>query len=179
MAATPGNKNAGLFTLLPSFPDLCDLKIRGPTSIVHSSLKEDFLKPRSTLIFLSGMFAVGASLAKDLDSAHSGASGLRLTPRQSDQILLSDANTSLRRMEASLSDYLVAFNSSQDGGRRRLGLPLASLGDSGFKVAYDLSGKSVMAQWTYSQVSPKGNSLNFQTYLGQSGGLNFVLRAVF
>lgn len=137
------------------------------------------MKSRSALIFLFGVYAASASLAQEVISASSGATGLALTPRQSDQLMLSDANTSFRRIESSLSDYLVAFNSGQDGGRRRLGLPLASLGDSGFKVAYDLSGKSVMAQWTYSQVSPKGNSLNFQTYLGQSGGLNFVLRADF
>ncbi|MBT9505370.1 hypothetical protein [Rhodoferax sp.] len=95
------------------------------------------------------------------------------------RMLVSDAHASLRRIEASLSDYLVAFSPGLDGDRRRLGLPLASVANRGFKVAYDLSGKGVMAQWTYSQVSAKGNSWNFHTYLGQSGGLSFVLRADF
>lgn len=94
-------------------------------------------------------------------------------------MLVSDAHASLRRIEASLSDYLVAFGPGLDGDPRRPGLPLASVVDRGFKVAYDLSGKSVMAQWTYSQVSAKGSRLNFHTYLAQSGGLNFVLRADF
>ena len=36
-------------------------------------------------------------------------------------------------------------------------------------VAYDLSGRNVMAQWNFAQTSAFGTKINYRAYVGESG----------
>ena len=56
-----------------------------------------------------------------------------------------------------------------DGDSARLGIPLASFAEGQLNVAYDLSGRNVMAQWNFAQTSAFGTKINYRAYVGESG----------
>lgn len=94
-------------------------------------------------------------------------------------ITLANAEPLRNRLEASLKDYLVAFDSQLSKERYRVGLPLASFANKQVDVAYDLSGKNVMAQWRFAQSSAAGQRFDYQAYVGASGSVSLVLSSRF
>jgi delta 1-pyrroline-5-carboxylate dehydrogenase len=100
-------------------------------------------------------------------------------PSDADALRVSEAKASRRNIEASLKDYLVVFDSGRDSDHPRLGLPLASFGDGRVNLAYDLSARHVMAQWTLAQTSAYGKKVNYRAYLGESGVVNLTMSTRF
>ena len=75
--------------------------------------------------------------------------------QNADKLLTAHARDSRVKLESSVKDYLVVFNSHQDLDRARVGIPLASFADGAVNIAYDLSGRNVMAQWTFAQLGER------------------------
>lgn len=96
-----------------------------------------------------------------------------------DKITLAHAAQSRNKLESSLKDYLVAFNPQFVNERPRVGVPLASFANNRLDFAYDLSGKSVMAQWRLVQPAANGQRWDYQAYVGASGTVSFVISARF
>ncbi len=92
-----------------------------------------------------------------------------------DKALASEMDSSRSRVESSLKEYLVAFDSRIDSNRKRVGLPLLAVADDTLQLAYDPAGKNVMAQWKFAQTRALGQKLNYQAYVGESGTVNFVI----
>jgi len=107
--------------------------------------------------------------------------GVRANPNTnaSDRITLAKADQTRNGLEASLKDYLVAFDSQLVKERYRVGLPLASFANKQIDVAYDLSAKNVMAQWRFAQSTTSGQRFDYQAYVGASGGVSLVLSSRF
>ena len=97
--------------------------------------------------------------------------------QNADKLLTAHARDSRVKLESSVKDYLVVFNSRQDLDRARLGIPLASFADGAVNIAYDLSGRNVMAQWTFAQSSAYGNKIKYRAYVGDSLSFRLILWA--
>jgi len=104
---------------------------------------------------------------------------LSATPTNSDKVLLSEVDNSIKDIESNLKEYFVAFDSRHDSNRKRVGLPLTSFADGMFSVALDISGRSLMAQWKIAQSSAYGNKISYHAYLGESGMVNFAVSTHF
>ncbi len=87
---------------------------------------------------------------------------------------MSEVDQSIKNFETNLRDYFVAFDSRHDSNRKRVGLPLTSFAGGMFNVAYDISGRSLMAQWKIAQSSAYGNKISYHAYLGESGMINIA-----
>jgi len=135
------------------------------------------LKPRHLLILLTVAGATQGVLAQESGALPAGYATTPVAP--ADKALVSDADNARKKAEASLGEYLVAFDSRYDSNRKRVGLPLGSFADDTLHIAYDLSGKNVMAQWRFAQSSALGQKLNYQAYVGESGVVNFVISTKF
>jgi len=120
------------------------------------------LKPLSAIIPLLVAVTCNASFAQNAD-----------------KLLVSHARDSRTKLEASVKDYLVVFNSHQDLDRARVGIPLASFADGTVNLAYDVSGRNVMAQWTFAQSSAYGNKVNYRAYFGDSGVVSLAVSTRF
>jgi len=130
--------------------------------IVNSRSLEPALKPLTALVHLLILVTCSASFAQDAD-----------------KLLTAHARDSRVKLESSVKDYLVVFNSHQDLDRARVGIPLASFADGAFNIAYDLSGRNVMAQWTFAQSSAYGNKINYRAYVGDSGVVSLAVSTRF
>ncbi len=95
-------------------------------------------------------------------------------PTNSDKVLLSEVENSSKNIETNLREYFVAFDSRHDSNRKRIGLPLTSFADGMFSLAYDISGRSLMAQWKIAQSSAYGNKISYHAYVGESGMVNIA-----
>jgi hypothetical protein len=100
-------------------------------------------------------------------------------PVDPDKAMHSEMASSRQKIASSVDGYLVAFDSKHDGFQKRVGLPLTTFGDSPVGLAYDLTGKNLMAQWNLSQGNSRGDKLNYRAFLGQTGDVSFVIRASF
>jgi len=89
--------------------------------------------------------------------------------QEADKLMASQARDSRVKLESSMKDFLVVFDTHQDGDRARLGIPLASFAEGQLNVAYDLAGRNVMAQWNFAQTSAFGTKINYRAYVGESG----------
>lgn len=119
-----------------------------------------------------GVPVLGVSSAPAYEGARAGFNA-------TDQITLDHADQSRNRLEVSLKDYLVAFDSQLAKERHRVGLPLASFANNRLDFAYDLSGKNVMAQWHLNQPTAYGQRWDYQAYVGASGTFSFVISSRF
>lgn len=99
--------------------------------------------------------------------------------QNADKLMVSHARDSRTKLESSVKDYLVVFNSHQDMDRARVGIPLASFADGTVNLAYDVSGRNVMAQWTFAQTSAYGNKINYRAYVGDSGVVSVAVSTRF
>jgi hypothetical protein len=140
---------------------------------VASRLKEKFLKPPFTVLLLLVAVVSPVSFAQEVGLSPSRYASLSATQMNSDKVLLSEVDNSIKNIESNLKDYFVAFDSRHDSNRKRVGLPLTSFADGMFSVAYDISGRSLMAQWKIAQSSAYGNKISYHAYLGESGMVNF------
>lgn len=94
---------------------------------------------------------------------------------ESDRAMLDRADTAVRQVESSLKEVFVAYKTRHDTEQWRLGLPLVTFGGNGLGVAYDVSGKSMMAQWKHSTPTFDGGSLDYRAFVGETGQLAFTL----
>ncbi len=140
------------------------------------------MKPRHLLMLLTLAASTQAVCAQGVGVQESAAlpAGYTASPvATADKAMVLEADGARRKAEASLGQYLVAFDSRYDSNRKQVGLPLASLADDTLHLAYDPSGKNVMAQWRFAQTSAMGQKFNYQAYVGESGVVNFVISSKF
>ena len=87
-----------------------------------------------------------------MESTSMAVDRLNALNRPQDQQMLRSAGESVRKVESSVQDVLVAYKPRHDSEMRRVGVPLVS-SESGLGLAYDLSGvpaanrESVVAAW--------------------------------
>lgn len=92
--------------------------------------------------------------------------------------MIRQAGDTVRKVEASVQDLLVAYKPRHDSEMRHLGVPLLSH-DSGWGLAYDLSGKNLMAQWKLSQTQLGGTTIDYQAFVSESGQVSVTLQTRF
>jgi hypothetical protein len=141
--------------------------------------KENSLKPPFTLLLLLFAVVSQVSFAQESGVVPSRYASMPPTSADSDKVLLSEVDKSVKRIESSLQEYFVAFDSRHDSNRKRVGLPLASFADGAVGVAFDISGRSLMVQWKITQFSAYGNKISYHAYLGESGMVNFAVSTNF
>lgn len=98
--------------------------------------------------------------------------------RPQDQQMLRSAGESVRKVESSVQDVLVAYKPRHDSEMRRVGVPLVS-SESGLGLAYDLSGKNLMAQWKFSQSNLGSTTVNYRAFVSESGQVSFTISSNF
>jgi hypothetical protein len=106
-----------------------------------------------------------------------------LTPPQpmggKDRALLIEADGERKKLEASLKDYLVAYDTRYDGTRKKVGLSLTSFSGTPFALAYDPGAKSMMALVRFGQSTNAGLRFEYQAFVGESGNVNFQISSRF
>jgi hypothetical protein len=127
--------------------------------------------------------ALAATVSRAQDAAEPSVSDISVQAgtglADSDKAMLEHSRESVRALEDGVKDYLVAFRSSHDTYRWQVGLPLAELGGKSVQLAYDISGRNLMAQWTLAQSRALGEQLNYSAFLSGTGAMNFVVHADF
>jgi hypothetical protein len=127
--------------------------------------------------------ALAATTSRAQDAAEPSISDITVQAStglaDSDKAMLEHSRESVRALEEGVKDYLVAFRSSHDTYRWQVGLPLAELAGKSVQLAYDITGRNLMAQWTLAESKAAGERLNYSAYLSGTGAMNFVLRADF
>jgi hypothetical protein len=98
---------------------------------------------------------------------------------EQDKVMLQRAEGTVKGLENALKDYAVALKPRADSDKHHVGLPLASLGDDRFHVAYDLATKSMAAQWRFAQTKVLGQTLHYQAFVGESGAASIGLSTRF
>ena len=121
----------------------------------------------------------GPVCGQELISLNKLPSGAAPSLNQSDRSLLAKADSDRKSIELSLQNTLVAFDTRHDGGRKKLGVALTSFSHSPLELAYDPSGKSLMAQWRSVYTTAAGQSFQYQAFVGESGAINFVISSKF
>lgn len=96
-----------------------------------------------------------------------------------DRVILAKIDDSRKELEASLKDYLVAVDTRPDLSHKKVGLTLTNFSGSPFAVAYDPSGKSMMAQWRSEVTTSSGQVFQYQAFVGEAGAVNFVISSRF
>lgn len=118
-----------------------------------------------------------AQLAVELKPASTKTTAVAST--EQDKAWQAGMDQSRAKIESSLKDYLVVFDAPNTSDGSRLGVPLVSLADNTLNLAYDSTGKGLMAQWKLFQTDERGNKLNYQAYLGSAGAVSLVISARF
>jgi hypothetical protein len=104
---------------------------------------------------------------------------LRSAQGEQDRALVMKIDDSRRELEASLKDYLVAVDTRPDLSSKKVGLTLTNFSGSPLAVAYDPSGKSMMAQWRSEVKTSSGQVFQYQAFVGEAGAVNFVISSRF
>ena len=99
--------------------------------------------------------------------------------RGNDQEMIRNATTTVRQVETSVQDLLVTYKPRHDSEMRRVGVPLISSSDTGLGLAYDLSGKNLMAQWNFNQSNLGSTTVNYRAFLSESGQVSFTVSSRF
>jgi hypothetical protein len=108
-----------------------------------------------------------------------GVSALNTRVGDRDRALVMKIDDSRRELEASLKEYLVAVDTRPDQSRKLVGLTLTTFSGSPLAVAYDPSGKSMMAQWRSEVKTSSGQVFQYQAFVGEAGAVNFVISSRF
>jgi hypothetical protein len=108
-----------------------------------------------------------------------GAQALNTSLGERDRALVMKIDDSRRELEASLKEYLVAVDTRPDQSRKKVGLTLTTFSGSPLAVAYDPSGKSMMAQWRSEITTSSGQVFQYQAFVGEAGAVNFVISSRF
>jgi hypothetical protein len=107
------------------------------------------------------------------------APALNTSLGERDRALVMKIDDSRRELEASLKEYLVAADTRPDQSRKKVGLTLTTFSGSPLAVAYDPSGKSMMAQWRSEITTASGQVFQYQAFVGEAGAVNFVISSRF
>lgn len=106
-----------------------------------------------------------------------------LTPpdamRGRDRAMILEADGQRKQLEASLKDYLVAYDTRYDGTRKKVGLTLTSFSGSPLSLAYDPGAKSMLAQVSFGQTTTAGLRFEYRAFVGESGNVNFQISSRF
>jgi hypothetical protein len=108
-----------------------------------------------------------------------GVPALNTSAGDRDRALVIKIDDSRRELEASLKEYLVAVDTRPDQSRKLVGLTLTTFSGSPLAVAYDPSGKSMMAQWRSEVKTSSGQVFQYQAFVGEAGAVNFVISSRF
>lgn len=134
----------------------------------------------STILTLLLTAACPLCSAQDATSLPSRYSAGLARQVDADSVLVFELAHSKKKIEASLRDYLVAFNASFHGDNKiRVGVPLASMANDRVHLTYDLSGKNLVLQWKFAQDSKQGSPFNYYAYINQSGTASIVMNTRF
>ncbi|MDT7518569.1 hypothetical protein RAE19_07600 [Rhodoferax sp. TBRC 17660] len=106
-------------------------------------------------------------------------SGAAPSLNQSDRSLLDKAVAERKSIGLLLHNTVVAFDTRYDGARKKIGVSLTSFSNSPLELAYDPTGKSLIAQWRSVHTTAAGQSFQYQAFVGESGAINFVLSSKF
>ncbi|CAM8656068.1 hypothetical protein MCEMSEM18_00589 [Comamonadaceae bacterium] len=106
-------------------------------------------------------------------------SGAAPSLNQSDRSLLDKAVAERKPIGLLLHNTVVAFDTRYDGARKKIGVSLTSFSNSPLELAYDPTGKSLIAQWRSVHTTAAGQSFQYQAFVGESGAINFVLSSKF
>ena len=106
-------------------------------------------------------------------------SGAAPSLNQSDRSLLDKAVAERKSIGLLLHNTVVAFDTRYDGARKKIGVSLTSFSNSPLELAYDPTGKSLIAQWRSVHTTAAGQSFQYQAFVGESGAINFVLSSRF
>lgn len=106
-------------------------------------------------------------------------SGAAPSLNQSDRSLLDKAVAERKSIGLLLHNTVVAFDTRYDGAHKKIGVSLTSFSNSPLELAYDPTGKSLIAQWRSVHTTAAGQSFQYQAFVGESGAINFVLSSKF
>ena len=106
-------------------------------------------------------------------------SGAAPSLNQSDRSLLDKAVAERKSIGLLLHNTVVAFDTGYDGARKKIGVSLTSFSNSPLELAYDPTGKSLIAQWRSVHTTAAGQSFQYQAFVGESGAINFVVSSKF
>lgn len=106
-------------------------------------------------------------------------SGAAPSLNQSDRSLLDKAVAERKSIGLLLHNTVVAFDTRYDGARKKIGVSLTSFSNSPLELAYDPTGKSLIAQWRSVHTTATGQSFQYQAFVGESGAINFVVSSKF
>ena len=106
-------------------------------------------------------------------------SGAAPSLNQSDRSLLDRAVAERKSIGLLLHNTVVAFDTRYDGARKKIGVSLTSFSNSPLELAYDPTGKSLIAQWRSVHTTAAGQSFQYQAFVGESGAINFVVSSKF
>ncbi|MDT7523631.1 hypothetical protein RAE21_14660 [Rhodoferax sp. TBRC 17198] len=106
-------------------------------------------------------------------------SGAAPSLNQSDRSLLDKAVAERKSIGLLLHNTVVAFDTRYDGARKKIGVSLTSFSNSPLELAYDPTGKSLIAQWRSVHTTAAGQSFQYQAFVGESGAINFVVSSKF
>ena len=132
-----------------------------------------------TALIPAGMLLACQALAQTVETPSMAVDRLNALNRSNDQEMIRNATTTVRQVESSVQDVLVVYKPRHDRETRRLGVPLISSGATGLGLAYDLSGKNLMAQWNFSQTQLGNTSVNYRAFLSESGQVSFTVSSRF
>lgn len=132
-----------------------------------------------TVILPAGMVLALHATAQTVESTSMAVDRLNALTRSNDQEMIRNAGTSVRKVESSVQDVFVAYKPRHDSEMRRVGVPLVSSADTGLGLAYDLSGKNLMAQWKFSQSNLGGGSVNYRAFVSETGQVSFTVSSNF
>jgi hypothetical protein len=106
-------------------------------------------------------------------------SGAAPSLNQSDRSLLDKAVAERKSIGLLLHNTVVAFDTRYDGTHKKIGVSLTSFSNSPLELAYDPTGKSLIAQWRSVHTTAAGQSFQYQAFVGESGAINFVVSSKF
>ena len=106
-------------------------------------------------------------------------SGAAPSLNQSDRSLLDKAVAERKSIGLLLHNTVVAFDTRYDGTYKKIGVSLTSFSNSPLELAYDPTGKSLIAQWRSVHTTAAGQSFQYQAFVGESGAINFVVSSKF
>jgi hypothetical protein len=151
---------------------------QGTRAIVVARYWECALNPFSLSLTPLVVLSLGA-LAQDIAVLPSAYALTATSGRSVDRGLAIEADGARKKLEASLGEYLVAFDSRYDGGRKKVGLSLTSFSGSPLELAYDPGAKNMMAQVRFGQTITSGVKLNYQAFVSEAGTVNFLISSRF
>jgi hypothetical protein len=128
-------------------------------------------------LFLLGGLAHGQTVLQPVSYSLAPATATALGGE--DRAMLLKADGQRKNLEASLKDYLVAFDAQHDGSRKKVGLSITSFSGSPVELAYEPGAKIMMAQVRFGQTVNAGLRFEYRAFVAESGAMNFQISSRF